>query len=105
MMMKGAQCCANCAVAFDGGKHVPRILSTCGHTFCEVCLAQTLATEHEAAQKKLSYHRKGTAKAQQQQQLPTTLTFECYECGKPCQVDAKLGVASMTVNQVLIQVN
>ena len=32
------QSCQNCESEYDAVKHIPRILISCGHTYCQVCI-------------------------------------------------------------------
>jgi len=47
------QSCANCEAEFDPVKHIPRILVSCGHTFCQVCIQMVINEEKEAQQERV----------------------------------------------------
>ena len=40
--------CTNCENEYDAVRHVPRILISCGHTYCQVCIQLVINEEKEA---------------------------------------------------------
>ena len=51
--------CANCENNFDADVHVPRILITCGHTFCQICIENSMNPDED----------------------DSSNVLDCFECG------------------------
>ena len=81
--------CGNCKEGYDPERHVPRILISCGHTFCQICIEEVLERE----------------KHRNPQNTGTVTIIDCFECGLPCQVNNEMGINALPKNQVLIQLD
>ena len=59
--------CGNCNNFFDSEVHIPRIIISCGHTFCEICISNSFnpAVDQEGL---------------------NILVFDCFECSNECAV-------------------
>ena len=82
--------CGNCKEGYDPVRHVPRILISCGHTFCQICVEGVL--EKEMQDKKTKTNKEQT----------NMTIFDCFECGIPCPVNNDMGINALPKNQVLI---
>ena len=73
--------CGNCQSGYDNTEHVPRILISCGHTFCESCIQAVIQEEKLAKEKSNSGDKAGDGSSATQSE---SITFDCFECGIPC---------------------
>lgn len=82
--------CPNCHKPFDALTCVPRILISCGHTFCHQCINALFIGDDEVGDEFCSPVREAKA-----------TNFECPECG--AVNSATNGIESFPKNLVLLQ--